>query len=153
MAFPAKNNGRSVLYGWNRAFDATDVLAPLEEALSKGSLDPSKVMSNGHKMPCSGGSSSANFHVEGNRALHFGTLNTDVENDDCIWSINVSSCRDHDAKCAVPEYVSSSLQPKEADKVSSELRNQEFEKKNSFGPWDAVENPPAGGCASSPGPA
>jgi len=153
MAFPPKRDGRSVLYGWNRAYDASELMQPLEEALSQRSLDPSKVMPNGSRMPCSGRTSSAQIRVEGNKGFKFGTLMTTVEDDDCIWSINVSSCQDHDAECAVPQYVSSSMQPKEVDKVSSALRNQKFDEKHAWGPWDALSNPPAGGCASSPGPA
>jgi len=154
MAFPAKKDGRSVLYGWARRYDAdNDLLEPIEWALSQGGLNTSTVMPRGKRMPCSSATSAANIRVDGGKGVNVGKLETTIEGGDCVWAIDVDNCHDGDAACDVPQYVSANLKPLAPSQASDALRKQDFETKSSWGPWDALSHPPSGGCASSPGPA
>jgi len=142
-----------LLYGWGRNYQSDELIDAIEEALSSGSLDTSKVMAGGSPMRCSQTNSSAQIKVDGSKAVTIGLLETTKEDDDCVWTIDVTGCSKTDSKCDVPQYVSSTLEPTTASGVSSALRNQEFPTKEQWGPWDALNHQPAGDCSTSPGPA
>merc|ERR1711862_445574 len=104
------------------------------------------VMPLGKRMPCNKSKSAASIRVEGSKGVDIGSHVTTVEDGDCIWGIDIDGCKDDDATCAVPQYVSSSLSPLEPSEASEALQNQEFVTKSEWGPWDALNNPPIGEC-------
>jgi hypothetical protein len=150
MAVPY-HNGRTVLWMGQRAHPNSDIMEPLEEALSSGVLDPSKLLANGvapSSQSCSG-SNGANF---GGTAT-VGTLTNKLENGDCVWSLKVanSSCPDK-GMCNMPQYYQNG-KPVDASRASTALRSQRFPTKSSTKePYDALKNVPMGGCTTNPGP-
>jgi len=148
------HNGRGVLTMVNRGYEDAEVSVPLEQALQTGTLEPEKVMASGSTANCRAGTNSAIFNVEGDTHFQVGTLKTSIEDGDCVWSIkmdNASCSRTSD--CSLPQYISRKLQPTDASRVTSALRNKGFPRKSGGRAYDALSSPPAGGCMDSPGPA
>lgn len=110
-------------------------------------------------MSCGSGQHPAQLAVDAGKQVTVGTLVGSVEDDDCVWSLKCDSTLLGEymgqGNCTVPQYVSSAMQPTPEGSVSAALRAQQFGQKSPshFGPWDALSDPPAGSCASSPGPA
>jgi len=146
-----QHNGRTVLWMGQRAHANSDIMEPLEKALSSGALDPSKLLAHGIAPSSSScrGSGEANF----GGVATVGTLTNALESGDCVWSLKVAnaSCPDN-GMCSVPQFYQHG-KPIDASRASASLRKQRFPTKSGTpGPYDALKNVPRGGCTESPGP-
>merc|ERR1719199_1090964 len=121
-----------------RGFEDADIYGPLEEALQSGRLDAKKLLSGGTRLNCKAGTGSANYNVEGSKSVKIGTLRTTVEDGDCVWATDFTG--------DMPQYFDSDLEPMSEASVEDELRQQSFPAKSSWGPYDAISEPPAGSC-------
>lgn len=149
MSMPQRN-GRTVLWMGQRGHPASDILDPLENALSSGKLDPSQLLAGGAAPSSCKSSKPAKF---GN-AASWGTSSLTRESGDCVWSVQVtnSSCP-RNGMCELPQYYKK-MKPVDASEVSAKLRNQRFPTApQSDGAYDALTTSPMGGCRDSPGPA
>jgi len=136
---------RTVLLMNPRGFENADIFDPLETALQTGSLDTTKLMSGGKRLNCKGGTRDAEYHVEGSRSVKVATLETTVEDGDCVWSAHTE-----DSSGKLPQYFSSNLKPISEANAPPELRAQSFPAKGAWGPYDAISHPPSGSCMKSP---
>lgn len=148
MSMP-HHNGRNLFWMGQRGHDESEILHPLEEALSQGALDASKLLSAGQRPPCHSTTTDAKF---GNVAK-FATSKVAMENGDCMWTLQAanSTCP-RNGRCSIPQYYQGgkSIPPSQA---SAALRKQSFRmQKDSAQAYDALSKAPAGGCRDSPGP-
>merc|ERR1711887_155033 len=84
-----------------RAHEDSELMDPLEKALTTGRLDPSQLLRKGTTRPACKGHGAAKF---GNIAA-WATDNNVIEDGDCLWTLKVanSSCP-RDGNCDVPQY-------------------------------------------------
>ena len=175
MALPLGPDGQTTLFKDARGYAADDVVTPLEEALAVGKLDPSKIMSGGTPMRCKNGTNNATYRLEGSDPAHLvtvGSLHTTVDGVDgtARWAFQpLPTPRGGAAAAAqdpttagkqgggeqgeLPQYFSANLEPMAAADAPAALAAAHFPQKKDMGPYDGLSTPPAGNCASSPGPA
>ncbi len=150
MSAPQRN-GRTVLWMGQRAHGDSELMDPLEGALSSGALDLSRLLRDGVARPSCQGSGDAKF----GSVAAWATYDDVIENGDCLWTLKVrnSSCP-RDGVCDVPQYYKSgeSVDPSQA---SAALRSQRFPTRpfDQKKAYDALSQAPKGGCRDSPGPA
>lgn len=73
---------------------------------------------------------------------------------ECLWTIELNNPQCVGlSECPLPRYLDANLQPTDAQRVSPELRDQQFPQKLGSAAYDALGSPPPGGCISAPGPA
>lgn len=152
MSLP-QHNGRTVLWMGQRAHPDSDIMDPLERALSTGKLDPSQLLANG-VAPSSGSCNHKSRPISFGNAATWGTSSNKIESGDCVWSVQVanSSCP-REGMCDLPQYYKST-KPINPSAASAALRKQRFPTEgNPSTAYDALTNSPKGGCRDSPGPA
>jgi len=150
MSVPQRNN-RTVLWMGQRAHEDSELFDPLEEALTTGTLDASKLLRNGTTRPACTGHGDAQF----GDVAKWGEHSNVVEDGDCLWTLKVAneSCPANGI-CNVPEYYEDG-KPVDRSRASAALRQT----RNPTAPirtdlaYDALTQAPAGGCRDSPGPA
>jgi hypothetical protein len=150
MSVPQKN-GRTVLWMGQRAHDDSELMDPLEKALTSGHLDTSKLLRQGTTRPGCKGHGTAKF---GDVAAWATDTNV-LEDGDCLWTLKVanSSCP-RNGICEVPQYFESG-EPVSPSKASAALRSSRFPTKPfpKEAKYDALTVEPKGGCRDNPGPA
>lgn len=150
MAMPQVNN-RTVLWMGQRAHEDSELFDLLEEALASGSLDATKLLSNGTTRPACTGGGDAKF---GSTAT-WATFDNVVEDGDCLWTMKAAnaSCP-ADGLCDVPQYYKDGkpVDPSIASEGLRAARNPTRPFPTDFA-YDALTHAPVGGCRDSPGPA
>eukprot|EP00927_Polykrikos_kofoidii_P049335 TRINITY_DN43402_c0_g1_i1.p1 TRINITY_DN43402_c0_g1~~TRINITY_DN43402_c0_g1_i1.p1 ORF type:complete len:837 (-),score=111.65 TRINITY_DN43402_c0_g1_i1:415-2775(-) len=158
MAVPS-SGGDTILAMNGRGYEDADVYEPLEEVLSRRKpLRATDIMSHGTPYDCSTEQRNADFKASASQTATLGTLHTVKEADGCTWSVTTENTSGF-----FPRYFKAStsqlghLTPVDESVVPSALQKSQFPKKNTMwpmkGPYDALSNPPAGGCLATPGPA
>jgi len=141
MSFSYRN-GRTVLWMGQRAHDDSDIMDPLEKALSSGKSEASQLLGKGRAPSnCKGSERSASF---GNAAT-WGTFSDTMESDDCVWSAKVAntSCP-RNGMCDLPQFFKS-MKPVNPSEASVALRKQRFPtEENPNAAYDALATTPKG---------
>jgi len=150
MSVP-RREGRTVLWMGQRAHPDSELMDPLEKALSTGRLDPSQLLKDGTTRPSCRSHGDAKF----GSVATWASYNNVVENGDCLCTLDVknSSCP-RNGNCDVPQYYSSG-QHVDPSQASAALRKARFPTQPfpTNDAYDALSQAPKGGCRDSPGPA
>jgi hypothetical protein len=159
--FPQRN-GRTVMFMNTRGWNNAETYDPLEAALSAPSddaLDPDAIMTGGTRNKCYSATSLAGYKADSsNRMLNFGTLKTTIEDDECLWSLELydnipGKATGMWSTGMIPQYYDVNLNPvTDESKVPQKLKDKKFAEKTSWSTYDGIGSPPAGGCAATPGP-
>eukprot|EP00759_Apiculatamorpha_spiralis_P036572 PhF_6_TR3672/c0_g1_i1/m.5180 len=162
LSFPYPN-GRSVITMGNRGYNNTEIEIPIENAIVSGVMDVSKIMAKSTRAKCIPDAYPAPLALDARGVkIEIGTLETTIEDDECVWSVRFNKNLCTTSPCTLPEYftvngTSMSTPPKGDPLATSTLPKKSQPTTAPNNAWDALTPLPStfadGKCIDSPGPA